>query len=727
MTEGRLIVVSNRGPFKFSHTKRGLKRIKSIGGLVTSILPMMKQNGGVWIAWGEPAGRFPGASGRSDFIIRYLKLTREQELGFYWGLSNTALWPLCHSFLGRVRYDAAEWKTYEAVNRLFAQATLEEMNNGDLVWIHDYQLALVQRYLRAERPDSRLAFFWHIPFPGTEIYRTFPWRSELMKSLLKCNLIGFHVPEYKKNFSEAAAELLGAEVEGEWIRYAGHRTRVLARPIGIDYRGVERLAHQERIQKRVRELKEHLPGQTILLGVERMDYTKGILERLRAVENLLDRNPQYRGSVTLIQIVTPSREIVKAYQQKKREIDETVGRINGRFSNEMWIPIRYLFRSFSLEDLVAYYCLSDIALITPLRDGLNLVAKEFIASRLRGDGALILSEFAGVSWQLPEAILVNPYSEEEMAAAIDCAIQTPESELHRRMQRMQDRIRTQDISWWTGEFLRAMRQLPPDEPPAWPERVLSAIRNGNRTWIFLDFDGTLVPIARSPQEAHPDAGLISLLSRLVEKDTLRLVVLSGRPLSSLQQMLPVDGLTLAGTYGVEVQLPDGRRILRSNPDSLRPTVEDIKREWTALAGDRKGFLIEDKGMAVALHARFAGPEDAQSVLEGARTKAAAMIRGKGLRLLGGDRFLEAAPANANKRWAVDWMLDQFGGPDPLTVYFGDDDKDEDAFSTILHRGGLPIVVGSRQPDTRASIRLHSPQNVREWLAALLPGVGKTSP
>jgi trehalose 6-phosphate synthase/phosphatase len=713
-----MIVVSNRGPYKLQRTQRGLKRTKHIGGLVTSILPMMKKYGGVWVAWGEPEGRFPAsAAGQAEFTLRYLRLTDEQERGFYGGLSNTALWPLCHSFLGRVRYDADEWKTYEEVNRLFAEEALAEMDAGDLVWVHDYQLALVPGFLRAARPSARLAFFWHIPFPATEIYRTFPWRTALLKSLLACDLVGFHIPEYRDNFCEAAAELLGAEVEGEYVRCSGRRTRILARPIGIDYLGIERLARQPRTQERVRELRSAFPHQTVLLGVERMDYTKGIPERLRAMENLLERKPEHRGAVTLIQIVTPSREFVSAYQQKKREIDEIVGRINGRFSSDLWIPIRYLYRSFSLNELVAYYCLSDIALITPLRDGLNLVAKEFIASRLRGDGALILSEFAGVVKQLPEAILVNPYSEEEMSAAIDCAIRLPLEEQQKRMRTMQNRIRAQDFSWWTEEFLQAMEKIPAAKDPAWPEDIRSAVQSGKRPWVFLDFDGTLVPIARSPGEAIPDPGLLDLLSRLA--GAFHTVILSGRPLSSLRELLPVPGLTLAGVYGLEVQLPDGNMVLRSDREALRPAVERIKEAWTALTGHKPGFLIEDKGMSVALHARFAGADDARSVLEAARRGAEGILQENGLRLLDGDRFLEAAPANAGKGASVDWILDRFAGQGAQAVYFGDDDKDEEAFDVVRRRGGLPVVVGERRPETRASIGLQSPEEVRAWLEALL--------
>jgi trehalose 6-phosphate synthase/phosphatase len=717
--KGKLIVVSNRGPYRLSRTAAGgWKRVTHVGGLVTSILPVMKKQGGVWVAWGDPEGRYTETAGRAEFTVRQIRLSAEQEHGFYWGLSNTALWPLCHSFLGRVRYEPDDWKMYVEVNRIFAEKTVAEMEEGDEVWVHDFQLAMVPKFIREARPSARLAFFWHIPFPATEIYRTFPWRSDLLQSLLACDLVGFHIPEYRENFSEAAAELLGAGVEGETVRSAGRRTRTIALPIGIDYQEVERVAKRPRTLERVRELKAGLPGQTILLGVERMDYTKGILERLRAMESLLEKKPEYRGAVTLIQIVTPSREFVSAYQQKRREIDEIVGRINGRFSSDQWIPIRYLFRSFTRNRLIEYYCLSDIALVTPLRDGLNLVAKEFVASRLRCDGVMILSEFAGVAWQLPEAILVNPYNEEDMCDAIDRAIRLPKAEQERRMRSMQDRVRVEDFNWWITEFLNAMEHSPPDAP-AWPEALFMELREGRRPWLFLDYDGTLVPIARAPHEAVPDAELLALLARLAKATAFRTVLLSGRPLADLKQIADGTGLTLAGLYGLEVQLPDGRVIRRADPDAVRPVVERIRRAWSDRIGSREGFLLEDKGLSIALHARFADPSEAADVLEAARRDAEPQLAEGDLRLLGGDRFLEAAPAEADKRLAVDWLIDRFAGGRAYPVYFGDDDKDEEAFDAVRCRGGLPVIVGNRQERTRALLRLNSPGDVRMWLEDLL--------
>ncbi len=457
--DSRLIVVSNRGPYHLHVTKQGIKREKTVGGLVTSLLPMIEKWGGVWIARGDPAGRYPGRTGTPSFDLRYIQLSTEQIQGFYYGLANNALWPLCHYFLGRVHYSGKEWQTYQEVNRLFAQTTMEEAREDDVIWVQDYHLALVPCFIRQERPSARIAYFWHIPFPAPEVFRTLPWRVELLSCMLACDLIGFHIPEYADNFCETVSDVLGARVDGDCIYYGGRMTRVLARPIGIDYQWISRTARSRVIEDRVKKLRQTLAGQILIFGVERLDYTKGIFERLQAMENLLERAPELHRKVCLIQIVTPSRARVTAYRQRKREIDELVGRINGRFSDGIWMPIRYLYRRVSPTELIAYYRAADIALVTPLRDGLNLVAKEYAVSRTEGDGVLILSEFAGAAYQLPEALLVNPYSIEDISEALLHALKMPKEEQRRRMNAMQRRIKSQDIFWWALEFLERMSEI----------------------------------------------------------------------------------------------------------------------------------------------------------------------------------------------------------------------------------------------------------------------------
>jgi alpha,alpha-trehalose-phosphate synthase [UDP-forming] len=449
----RMVIVSNRGPYKLRQTKQGLRRERSVGGLVTSVLPMVQRFGGVWVAWGDPEGRFVVPPRHSQFVLRNLSLTPEQVEGYYHGLSNGALWPMCHYFLGRVRYEEEQWQSYEEVNRCFAEATVEEAAEGDVVWFHDYQLARAPYFVRQARPSLPLILFWHIPFPAVEVFRTLPWRSQLLEGMLACDLVGFHIPEYAKNFIEAAVDILGATAEGDTVHYGGRATSVIARPIGIDFASVDHDARAARTEHLMMNLRRSYGDQALVLGVERMDYTKGIIERMRGVEHLLEHHPEWMRKFSLIQIVTPSRTEVAAYRKIKREVDEAVGRINGRFSDGAWQPIRYLYRSVSFSELIAFYRTADVALVTPLRDGLNLVAKEYVAARIHSTGALILSEFAGVAQQLPEAILTNPYSPEEMAAALDATLRMPEDEQQRRMEPMRQTVAAQDINWWSREFL----------------------------------------------------------------------------------------------------------------------------------------------------------------------------------------------------------------------------------------------------------------------------------
>ena len=449
----RFILVSHRGPYRLRMTPQGVRRERSIGGLATALLPLMEQLGGAWITSGESTGTYPMPPRKPKFTLHYLDLSPEQLQGFYYGLSNNALWPLCHSFLGRVRYDLAEWNVYEEVNREFAEAAVAEWAEGDVIWVHDYQMARVPHYIRMKQPRARLLYFWHIPFPPVEIFRTLPWRHLLLEGLLACDVVGFHIPTYVRNFMDAAEEILRVERDGEWVHYRGHSTRVVARPIGIDYKAIDRLARLPETQVRVERLREGLGSGPLIVGVERMDYTKGIVERLRGLDYLLETHPEWLGKLSLIQIVTPSRDGVEAYRQKKREIDEMVGRVNGRYSDALWSPIHYQYRSFPPTELVSYYCAADIALVTPLRDGLNLVAKEYVASRIHGDGVVILSEFAGVAHQLPEAILTNPYSSEDVASALLRALTMGVDEQSRRMAAMQARVKAEDIRWWLREFL----------------------------------------------------------------------------------------------------------------------------------------------------------------------------------------------------------------------------------------------------------------------------------
>jgi alpha,alpha-trehalose-phosphate synthase [UDP-forming] len=371
------------------------------------------------------------------------------------------LWPLFHYFIGRVNFQPDEWNGYVRVNHHFADAVLEQLarskSEHGVAWIHDYHLLLTPGFIREAQKDALVGFFLHTPFPAYEVFRILPSRRELLEGMLGADLIGFHTTNYQDAFLDSVRRLLGARVDKySVVEHKGHRTRTLASPIGIDVEERETLAADPRVAARAQRLRKTIVGDTLVLGVDRLDYSKGIPERLAAYQRLLQRHPEHRGRVTLVQIAVPSRIRVEEYRELKRTTDETVGRINGHYGDAIWTPVHYITRALQANDLAAYYRAADIALVTPLRDGLNLVAKEYIASRIDGDGALILSEFAGVADELPQAYFVNPFGPDSIAEALHTAITDDRIERERRMSALISRVRTNDVGRWARSFVQQL-------------------------------------------------------------------------------------------------------------------------------------------------------------------------------------------------------------------------------------------------------------------------------
>ncbi|ABF44362.1 MULTISPECIES: alpha,alpha-trehalose-phosphate synthase (UDP-forming) [Deinococcus] len=452
-----LIVVSNREPYAPKRGEAGqLAWVPSIGGLTAALDPALQRSGGTWIAWGEErpeVGEVDLPQGAPRYRLKRLRLSEAEVRDFYYGFANRALWPMSHYFIGRATYQTSTWRTYVNVNRRFAQAAVESFRTGDLIWVHDYQLALVPRLIREALPGARIGFFWHIPWPSTEVFRTLPWDRELLEGLLGADLIGMHTDEYVAHFLSACRRVLGAETEGNTVRWQGRESRVVARPIGIEVETYEALAANPEVEEAADRIRRTLQTQ-ILLGVDRLDYTKGIPERLEAFDAFLDRYPEARRRVTLLQIAVPSRERVESYRQLRAQVEGLVGRINGKHTRDGWSPVQYIYRGVPREELVAHYRAADVMLVTPLRDGLNLVAKEFVASSR--DGVLILSRFAGAADELPEALQVNPYNVDGLAEALLEALRMPLDEKKARLQRLRERLRQSDLHAWAEGFLREL-------------------------------------------------------------------------------------------------------------------------------------------------------------------------------------------------------------------------------------------------------------------------------
>jgi alpha,alpha-trehalose-phosphate synthase [UDP-forming] len=465
----RIVVVSNRLPVIIEAGESGFKLRPGSGGLVTALSPVLRRRGGVWIGW-------PGAASDDEATLREILATHSREVGyelqpvlmspaevegFYDGFCNEIIWPLFHDLQSECNFEPSYWTQYVAVKEKFAEVVQRHVTSADLVWVHDYHLLGLGRQLRTRGLTNRLGFFLHIPFPPPDIFCKLPWRTDVLQSLTHYDVIGFQTPRDRENFLDCVRRLLPeARLRPQLgmveCRLAGRSAQIGAFPIGIDYEQFAQAAASPPVTQRVQELREQIPSQQIVLGLDRLDYTKGIPYRLRAFHLALKRYPELHRNVTLLQVVVPSREAVPQYQELKAQIERLVTQINGEFTQPGWVPIHHVFRSLEHEELLAYYRVADVALVTPLKDGMNLVAKEYCACQVDGDGVLILSEFAGAAVQLHrDAILVNPYDLDRVADAIRVAVSLARAQRRPPMRRLRSIVRRQDVYWWVDCVLRA--------------------------------------------------------------------------------------------------------------------------------------------------------------------------------------------------------------------------------------------------------------------------------
>ena len=457
-----LVIASNRLPFQFRRGPGGLERKVSPGGLVSALDPVLRKRGGSWVGWPGPEaepGDALGAAGDAYEIVP-VPLGEDEIAHYYDGFSNGALWPLFHSFSDRATFEPRDFEVYREVNARFAEALLSPTGTGELVWVHDYHLMLTPGLLRAARPELRILFFLHVPFPSYDLFTLLPGHEEILRGVLGSDLIGFHIPAYAQNFLDCAERCLGARIDPSRtvIEFEGRHIGVGAFPIGIGWSEFEACA--------LRSPETSCPrAERLLIGADRLDYTKGIPHRILAIERLLELHPEWHERVTLLQIAVPSRSEVPEYRALKCEIDEQVGRVNGRFATATWSPIHYLYRSFDRDPLAALYRDADVALVTPLRDGMNLVAKEYAACQVADPGVLVLSRHAGAANDMPEALLVNPYDLDETAGAIHRALGMPAHERRARMDALRHREAGSDVHAWVDSLLRAATPGKGGEPP----------------------------------------------------------------------------------------------------------------------------------------------------------------------------------------------------------------------------------------------------------------------
>lgn len=460
-----LVLVANRAPVR--PTAEGWE--PALGGLATALLPVLLEHGGGWVAMRAPGEetplRQPYPETDPRFVVHRVPLDEAAFEGYYNGMANRVLWPLMHYLIEHTEPNRDLWRTYEAVNARFAEAALacaaEVAPEGEppRFWVQDYHLMRVPHRLRAARPDARIGHFWHIPWPAPEVYRVLPAARPLLEGMLGADLVGFHTQGYAENFARAARDLLGARLEGNGLEWQGRHVRVETHPIGIEAARFEAMGDDETVVREAEALRTGLGVEHLVVAVDRLDYTKGLLLRLDAFDRFLREHPEYHERVTLFQVATPSRTGIDAYERLKAEVDEHVGRINGAYARGTWEPVRYRYRAYTQEELGVLYRAADVALVTPLRDGMNLVAHEFAAVSRRG--VLVLSDLTGAADYLDGAVLANPYDTEGLPQALLQALEMPEAERVRRLERMRAAVRELDVHHWATRFLYALDAPPP--------------------------------------------------------------------------------------------------------------------------------------------------------------------------------------------------------------------------------------------------------------------------
>lgn len=464
----KLVIVSNRLPVVIERGEEGTRVVAGSGGLVTAMAPVMERAGGCWIGWPGPEGQPGDVAGlvaefasHHAFDLNPVSLTAEEIHKYYTGFSNQTLWPLFHMHLGHCRFEREDWLAYQDANQRFAEAAAERAAEDSVIWVHDYHLLLVGERLRRLGVKRPLAFFLHIPFPSADLFRRLPWKHSIIRAMMEYDLIGFQTLRDRRNFVDCVREYAGdVKVETgrrqSLIAHGGRVVRAGHFPISIDFDDFDRAARSPEVRAEAERFRAEFPCQCVMMGLDRLDYTKGITERLLAFERALLKYPELQGNICLIQFLIPSRVEVPDYAAQKRQLDELVGRINGNFSRIGWTPLHYRFRSLSRTELVARYLASEIALVTPLGDGMNLVCKEYCASQTGLRGALILSEFAGAADRLERgALMVNPYDCEGVADAIHRAFRMGPEERERRMTHLRSEVKRNDVHGWARWFLES--------------------------------------------------------------------------------------------------------------------------------------------------------------------------------------------------------------------------------------------------------------------------------
>ena len=709
-----------------------------MGGLATGLSSIHPKNGSIWVGWiGMADEEIPCDEMKDELLEKIIEqhcipvsLTQKEVENFYHGFSNRIIWPLFHYFTEYAKFSTKKWKGYQKVNKKFAEEILEYANTDDFIWVHDYQLMLVPDMVKSLQPQLRIGFFLHIPFPSFEVFRTLPCREEILIGILGADIIGFHTFDYQQHFLDCVSKLLPeAEVDCNTISYKGHMAQTNVYPMGIDAEKFEKEAKEQAANPKKKQLtlraelenySKKNPDIKYILSIDRLDYTKGIANRIKAFDYFLKNNPWAIGKVRLLMVAVPSRTQVPQYQQLKREIDELVGGINSKYATLAWSPIWYFYRSFSFENLIELYSSCDIALITPVRDGMNLVAKEYVMSRPTQKGVLILSEMTGAAKELPEALLINPISFEEFNQAMVKAITMSQEEQKARITAMQQRIKQFNVNEWAKGFIEDLQNVSEDvensQPSALKKEHFSQIKekfeNSRRPLFLLDYDGTLTGFKNQPEDAVPDEDLLKILNNISASEMNEVYIISGRDHKTISEWFSSLRLNLIAEHGVYKKRCFQEWTVHNGLDgSWKSKVKVLLEKFVK---QTPGSFIEEKSHSLAWHYRKAsvdiGKNNANELYKILKTWSGNL----NMKVLNGNKVLEVTNAMVNKGTSVQSLVSD--GIYDFILAIGDDHTDELLFSQ-LPQLACCIKVGTA--NTCAEYRLKDYKETREFLTKLV--------
>jgi trehalose 6-phosphate synthase/phosphatase len=728
-----VFIVSNRLPVTIPSEQEGTIQVyPSSGGLVAGLREVHKNFDGKWIGFGGIFSNEPGygefKNKLHDLNLLEVDIKRKTYNSYYNGFANDTLWPLFHYFPTAMKIDFDAWDAYREVNALFAEKVLQIAKDGDFVWIHDYHLMLLPALLRQANPHLHIAYFHHIPFPSSELFRILPFRKEILDGLMGADLIGFHIYDYVRHFLSSVSRLLGLDSHVDEIYLGDRCVKVGAYPLGVDVGFVEKVQGEVSSNENFQKFSKDLGGKILFLGLDRLDYSKGIPERLEAFRIFLSEHPEYVGKVTFLQVCVPSRTEVQTYGNLRQIIERSVSRINGEFGHPGYTAVQYIYQSFPMDDVIALYKLADVALVTPLRDGLNLVSKEYVAARDDENGVLILSEFAGSAAEMGEALLVNPKDTRNMAKAMFQAITMPREERRTRMQRLRHRILEYDNVMWAKSFMDAWYPLTKTNPVSSHQlvgqeriKLVKRLKESQRKFLFLDYDGTLTPIVSRPELAVPSDETLEDLIRLSELPGMTVTIVTGRPKEFCEQYFTKLPINIIAEHGAHFWLTEEKvwecQAVTEEFYELKPEILKLLELYTRCL---PGSHIEEKDLSLVWHYRLAEQTFGRTLAMELSEAMVQLLQKTSYSVFHGKKNLDIRPVSANKGRAVEHFLNRknWSSSEPF-VTIGDDKTDEDMYK-IYSEFNCSIHVG--RSSSIASYSLKSSVDVNLLLKEMISGL-----